>query len=68
MEMTDNNGMLLPILATVLLARGASALVCRQPVYKALALRLLAAERRAPAPAADDPADPASAPTRTPPQ
>jgi H+/Cl- antiporter ClcA len=43
MEMTDNNGMLLPILATVLLARGASALVCRQPVYKALAMRLIAA-------------------------
>lgn len=43
MEMTDNNNMLLPILATVLLARGASALLCRQPVYKALALRLLPA-------------------------
>lgn len=41
MEMTDNNGMLLPILATVLLARGASTLVCRHPVYKALAMRLL---------------------------
>lgn len=41
MEMTDNNGMLLPILATVLIARGASALVCDTPVYKALALRLL---------------------------
>jgi H+/Cl- antiporter ClcA len=50
MEMTDNNGMLLPILATVLLARGASALVCREPVYKALAMRLLDAERRKPEP------------------
>ena len=44
MELTDNSDMLLPILATVLLARGASALVCHTPVYKALALRLLAAE------------------------
>jgi H+/Cl- antiporter ClcA len=43
MEMTDNNSMLLPILATVLIARGASALLCRQPVYKALAMRLLPA-------------------------
>ncbi|HTL13662.1 MAG TPA: chloride channel protein [Thermomonas sp.] len=41
MELTDNQDMLLPILATVLLARGASALVCHMPVYKALALRLL---------------------------
>lgn len=48
MELTDNSDMLLPILATVLIARGASALVCHTPVYKALALRLLAAE---PAPA-----------------
>jgi H+/Cl- antiporter ClcA len=44
MELTDNSDMLLPILATVLLARGASSLVCHTPVYKALALRLLAAE------------------------
>lgn len=43
MEMTDNNQMLLPILATVLIARGISALLCRQPVYRALALRLLPA-------------------------
>ena len=41
MELTDNSDMLLPILATVLLARGASVLVCHTPVYKALALRLL---------------------------
>lgn len=43
MELTDNQDMLLPILATVLLARGVSALVCATPVYKALALRLLPA-------------------------
>ena len=44
----DNNAMLLPILATVLLARGASALLCREPVYKALAMRLIDADRRKP--------------------
>ncbi|WCE04674.1 chloride channel protein [Pseudoxanthomonas sp. JBR18] len=43
LELTDNSDMMLPILATVLLARAASALVCRKPVYKALADRLLAA-------------------------
>jgi H+/Cl- antiporter ClcA len=46
MELTDNQDMLLPILATVLLARGASALVCAMPVYKALAQRLLPATPR----------------------
>lgn len=44
MELTDNSALLLPILATVLIARGASSLVCQQPVYKALALRLLPGE------------------------
>ncbi|MFT4197750.1 MAG: chloride channel protein [Pseudoxanthomonas sp.] len=42
MELTDNSDMLLPILATVLLARAASLMVCRTPVYHALAERLLA--------------------------
>lgn len=46
LELTDNSGMMLPILATVLLARAVSALVCRKPVYKALADRLLAAMPR----------------------
>ncbi|WP_240906174.1 chloride channel protein [Thermomonas sp. HDW16] len=50
MEMTDNQDMLLPILATVLIARGASALVCRVPVYKALAQRLLPANPAKPTP------------------
>lgn len=50
MEMTDNQDMLLPILATVLIARGASALVCRVPVYKALAQRLLPANPAKPLP------------------
>ena len=44
MELTDNSDMTLPILATVLLARGASALVCRTPIYKGLAQLLLAAQ------------------------
>ncbi|SEK65600.1 H+/Cl-antiporter ClcA [Pseudoxanthomonas sp. GM95] len=55
LELTDNSDMMLPILATVLLARAASALVCRKPVYKALADRLLAA-MPAPAPS-ETPAD-----------
>jgi H+/Cl- antiporter ClcA len=53
MELTDNSDMMLPILATVLLARSASLLVCHTPVYKELALRLLAAEG-VPMPVADD--------------
>ena len=70
MEMTDNSGMMLPILATVLLARGASALVCHMPVYRALAQMLLADIPDPPAPArplpvADD--APAADPSRTPP-
>ena len=43
MELTDNSGMMLPILATVLIARGASALVCHTPIYRALAQQLVAA-------------------------
>lgn len=46
MEMTDNNTLLLPILATVLVARGASALLCHTPIYKALAEQLVAAMDR----------------------
>lgn len=46
MEMTDNNSLLLPILATVLIARGASALVCHTPIYKALAEQLMVAMDR----------------------
>ncbi|MEO6227156.1 MAG: chloride channel protein [Thermomonas sp.] len=41
MELTDNSGMLLPILATVLLARAASSMVNKVPIYKALAQRLV---------------------------
>lgn len=43
MELTDNSEMMLPILATVLVARGVSSLVCHTPIYKALAQQLIAA-------------------------
>ncbi len=39
-ELTDNHEMMLPILATVLLARACSNLCCPTPIYKALAKRL----------------------------
>jgi len=42
LELTDTSNLLLPILATVLLARGVSALVCRVPIYRGLADGLLA--------------------------
>jgi H+/Cl- antiporter ClcA len=41
MELTANQQMVLPIMAACLLARGVSALVCRVPVYKALADKLM---------------------------
>lgn len=41
MELTDNRDMVIPILAVCLLARAASSLLCRTPVYKALAQRLV---------------------------
>jgi H+/Cl- antiporter ClcA len=41
MEMTANQAMVIPILATCLLARAAPALVCRTPVYRAFAERLV---------------------------
>lgn len=50
MELTDSQDMLLAILATVLVARGASALLCPTPVYKALAQQLLPASPAGPAP------------------
>ncbi|MBV9249510.1 MAG: chloride channel protein, partial [Acetobacteraceae bacterium] len=41
MEMTDNQRVTIPLLATAFLAFGASRLVCRQPIYSALARRFL---------------------------
>ena len=46
MEMTDNQRMTIPLLATSLLAFGVSRLVCRRALYGALARRFLAAMAR----------------------
>ena len=37
MEMTDNSSMLLPLMATALIAKGVSRIVCPVPIYEALA-------------------------------
>ena len=52
MELTDNREMAIPILAACLLARAASSLVLRTPVYKVLANRLVADFERTSAPCA----------------
>jgi H+/Cl- antiporter ClcA len=44
MEMTDNQGMTVALLATSFLAFGVSRLVCRRPLYAALARRFLEAQ------------------------
>ena len=41
MDLTDNQQMVLPIMATCLLARAASSLLSRKPVYRALADKLI---------------------------
>lgn len=41
MEMTDNHSLLLPLIATALVAHGMSRVVCREPLYKALAERFI---------------------------
>jgi H+/Cl- antiporter ClcA len=46
MEMTDNQALTVPLLATSFLAFGVSRLVCRRPVYGALARRFLEAQHR----------------------
>jgi len=51
MEMTDNHDMVLPLMATALLATAVSRLVCHQPLYRDLAERFVtqaASVRRAP--------------------
>ncbi|KAB7770125.1 chloride channel protein [Xanthomonas maliensis] len=48
LELTESGQMLLPILATVLIARAISGLVCKTPIYRGLAEQLLPpAERTA---------------------
>jgi H+/Cl- antiporter ClcA len=43
MEMTDSHHMLMPLMATALIASAASKLVCRTPLYHTLAERMLPA-------------------------
>jgi H+/Cl- antiporter ClcA len=47
LEMTDNQALTIPVLATSFLAFGVSRLVCRRPIYVALARRFLDAQQRA---------------------
>jgi H+/Cl- antiporter ClcA len=47
MEMTDNQRVTVPLLATAFLAFGASRLVCRRPIYSALARRFVQVQERA---------------------
>ncbi len=41
LEMTENQGMTIPLMATAMLAFGVSRLICRRPLYGALARRFL---------------------------
>jgi H+/Cl- antiporter ClcA len=47
-EMTGGRGLTLPLMAVVLVGRGASALVCREPLYRALSVGFLPTEPRSP--------------------
>ena len=47
MEMTDNQDLVLALMATSLIASGASKLVCRKPIYVALAENFMAARTAA---------------------
>jgi len=55
LEMTAARGMLLPLIATSLVATGMSRLVCPQPLFQALAARLLGPGGPPPEPAAPAP-------------
>ncbi|MFQ5659174.1 MAG: chloride channel protein [Gammaproteobacteria bacterium] len=46
MEMTDNHDIMLALMATSIIAYGASRLVCTSPVYQAMALQFLGAQKR----------------------
>lgn len=41
MEMTDNHGLVIPLMATALVGHGVSRIVCREPIYKALAQKFI---------------------------
>jgi H+/Cl- antiporter ClcA len=47
MEMTDNQRLTIPLMATAFLAFGVSRLVCRRPIYGALARRFLQVQQHA---------------------
>jgi H+/Cl- antiporter ClcA len=47
MEMTDNQRVTIPLLATAFLAFGVARLVCRRPIYGALARRFMDAQAQA---------------------
>jgi H+/Cl- antiporter ClcA len=57
-EMTGNRMLTLPLMAVVLIARGASALVCRRPLYHSLAAKFITASDPSAAPAAPAPTAP----------
>ncbi|RMD69313.1 MAG: chloride channel protein, partial [Gammaproteobacteria bacterium] len=46
MEMTDEHRLLLPLMATAFLGNGVSRLICRRPIYQALATDFLAIAKR----------------------
>lgn len=50
LEMTGNNNMVLPLMATAIIGSGTSRLVCPKPIYKALAERFLERTQQAPKP------------------
>jgi len=60
MEMTDNQALLLPLMATSFLAYVTSRLVCPEPIYRELALNFLPPAPKAP-PEPEEPAEKSSA-------
>ena len=58
MEMTDSHHMLMPLMATALIASAASKAVCRTPLYHALANRLMPAPEAVPSQVPARQADP----------
>ncbi|NJD30699.1 MAG: chloride channel protein [Gammaproteobacteria bacterium] len=45
LEMTNDRALMLPLMAAVLVGRAASAVVCREPLYRSLAQRFLPGDR-----------------------
>lgn len=61
LELTANHSLMVPLLATCLVARAGSALICREPVYHAFANRLVAAHAASEAANISDSNEPARA-------